>query len=90
MNMKKKSIELEIYERQAEICGALANPVRLMILDRPAEAEETATSLQAALEIPRNASTAAMRLRGSTGPCLLRVLLSRPSVFWVFQPSTVL
>jgi ArsR family transcriptional regulator len=52
--MKKKILREEIYERQAEICAALANPVRLMILDLLAEEEATATDLLQILKIPKS------------------------------------
>lgn len=52
--MKRKVLQLEIYERQAEICSALASPVRLMILDLLAEKEATATDLLLALRIPKS------------------------------------
>lgn len=52
--MKKKVLQTEIYERQAEICSALANPVRLMILDLLAEEEATATDLLEILNIPKS------------------------------------
>lgn len=52
--MKKTILQTEIYERQAEICGALANPVRLMILDLLAEQEATATDLLQVLKIPKS------------------------------------
>ncbi len=52
--MKRKILQTEIYERQAEICAALANPVRLMILDLLAEEEATATDLLQTLKIPKS------------------------------------
>lgn len=52
--MKRKTLQTEIYERQAEICSALASPVRLMILDLLAEEELTATDLLETLEIPKS------------------------------------
>jgi len=42
-----------IYELQAEICSALANPVRLHILDLLANSEKTSTDLLNILEIPK-------------------------------------
>lgn len=44
----------EIYERQAAICAALANPVRLRILDLLSEGESTATQLQEQLALPKS------------------------------------
>lgn len=52
--MKRKILQTEIYGRQAEICAALANPVRLMILDLLAEEEATATDLLQTLKIPKS------------------------------------
>lgn len=42
-----------IYEMQANICAALANPVRLHILDLLSNKEMTATELLEVLEIPK-------------------------------------
>lgn len=53
MVAKKKLLPPELYEKQAEICGALANPVRLMILDLLAEGEGTASELQERLSLPK-------------------------------------
>lgn len=44
----------QIYEMQAEICGSLASPVRLMILDLLASGELTATDLQTHLDLPKS------------------------------------
>ena len=52
--MSGKVVHDEIYERQAEICAALASPVRLRILDLLAEGERTATELQGELELPKS------------------------------------
>jgi len=51
--MKKRFLNSEIYERQAEICSALASPIRLMILDLLAEEEATASDLLKELKIPK-------------------------------------
>lgn len=42
-----------MYEMQAQICSALANPVRLHILDLLSSQEMTATELLEVLEIPK-------------------------------------
>jgi len=42
-----------IYEMQAELCGALANPVRLRILELVSAQEMTSAELQQALDIPK-------------------------------------
>lgn len=52
--MKRRILQNEIYERQAEICAALASPVRLMILDLLAEDEATATDLLETLKVPKS------------------------------------
>ena len=52
--MKNSMIQSELYEKQAEICAALANPVRLMILDLLSEGESTATDLLEELEVPKS------------------------------------
>lgn len=52
--MKQLNLNNEIYDRQAEICGALANPVRLKILDLLGDGELTATSLQETLDLPKS------------------------------------
>jgi len=52
--MKKKILQNEIYMRQADICAALASPVRLMILDLLGNGEGTATELQEQLDIPKS------------------------------------
>lgn len=54
MRAKRKNLHHELYERQAEICAALANPLRLMILDLLAEEELTATDLLRTLKIPKS------------------------------------
>ncbi len=55
--MKKNSLKARqaksIYELQAELCSALASPVRLHILDLLGEGEMTATDLLEVLEIPK-------------------------------------
>lgn len=42
-----------IYKLQAEICAALASPVRLHILDLLSDGEKTATDLLTELKIPK-------------------------------------
>lgn len=49
MNEKTKLL----YEMQAEICNALAHPVRLHILDLLSEGEKTSTDLNEVLELPK-------------------------------------
>lgn len=50
---KKASQTKTIYDLQAEICSALASPVRLQILDLVSESEKTASELLEVLEIPK-------------------------------------
>lgn len=50
---KTKLIHKSLYEMQAEICSALASPVRIQILDLIAEKEMTSTELLEVLEIPK-------------------------------------
>lgn len=49
----KNSQSHTIYEMQAEICSALASPVRLHILDLISHEEKTATDLLEVLSIPK-------------------------------------
>jgi ArsR family transcriptional regulator len=49
----KQSQTKTIYDLQAEICSALASPVRLQILDLVSESEKTASELLEELEIPK-------------------------------------
>lgn len=54
--MKRKTTPSQmktIYELQAELCAALASPVRLHILDLLSDGEKTATELLEILEIPK-------------------------------------
>ena len=54
---KKKSEKVHqaktIYDLQAEICSALASPVRLQILELLSEGEKTASELLEVLDIPK-------------------------------------
>jgi ArsR family transcriptional regulator, virulence genes transcriptional regulator len=53
--MKKKYIQPDmIYERQATLCSALANPVRLKILDLIGDKEMTAKELGELLQLPKS------------------------------------
>ena len=65
--IKRKLREAEIYERQAEICAALASPVRLMILDLLSEGEATATELQKELGLPKSNLSQHLRVLKSAG-----------------------
>ncbi|MCB9072265.1 MAG: winged helix-turn-helix transcriptional regulator [Bdellovibrionaceae bacterium] len=54
---KKKGAEQgrkkTIYELQAEICSALANPIRIQILDLLAEGEKNSSDLLKILNVPK-------------------------------------
>lgn len=50
---KRISQTKTIYELQAEICAALASPVRLQILDLLSDGEKTASELLDVLKIPK-------------------------------------
>lgn len=52
-NTKRSSQNKTIYEMQAAICSALANPVRLEILDLLADGEKTSSQLLEDLDIPK-------------------------------------
>lgn len=49
----RKENDLTIYEMQAEICAALASPVRLRILELVSDGEKNSSELQEALGIPK-------------------------------------
>jgi len=53
MMAKNKNLNKSLYEMQAEICSALANPVRIQILDLLSDKEKTATELLEILQIPK-------------------------------------
>lgn len=50
---KKVPIDFSIYERQAQICKAFANPVRLVILDLVSKGEVKSADLQETLGITK-------------------------------------
>lgn len=50
---KKETIDFHVYERQAQICKAFANPVRLVILDLVSKGEMQCSELQQALGITK-------------------------------------
>ncbi len=52
-NEKRLSQAKTIYDLQAEICSALASPVRLQIIDLVSESEKTASEMLEVLEIPK-------------------------------------
>ncbi len=53
--MKKKIVLPDmVYEKQADLCSALANPIRLKILDLLAEQEYSAKDLGEVLGLPKS------------------------------------
>lgn len=52
-NLRKNSQNKTIYEMQAEICSALANPVRLQILDLLSEGEKTSSQILEQIKVPK-------------------------------------
>ena len=50
---KRAPIDYQVYERQAQICKAFANPVRLVILDLISQGELQCSELQEALGITK-------------------------------------
>jgi DNA-binding transcriptional ArsR family regulator len=50
---RKAATRDRTYELQAELCAALANPVRLRILDLVSEGEKTGSELLGILKIPK-------------------------------------
>ncbi len=53
MSAKKKDNDLEIYERQVQICKAFAHPIRLKMLDMISDREIGVTELQQELGISK-------------------------------------
>jgi DNA-binding transcriptional ArsR family regulator len=51
---KKNTLPDMIYEKQAALCAALANPVRLKILDLITDKEMTAKDLAEELQLPKS------------------------------------
>ena len=49
----KLKFDLEIYQRQAEICSALSHPVRLMILDLLQDGNKSCTDILSYIDIPK-------------------------------------
>ena len=48
-----REVSKKVYEYQAELCKALAHPIRLEILDHLAEGELNSTQLLELLQIPK-------------------------------------
>lgn len=51
--VQRKTSKTKMYEMQAQICGALAHPVRLHIVDLLSGGEKTSAQLLETLEIPK-------------------------------------
>ncbi|MDR3763822.1 MAG: metalloregulator ArsR/SmtB family transcription factor [Acidobacteriota bacterium] len=61
------SIDFKVYERQAQICKAFANPVRLVILDLISKGEMQCSELQEALGITKANLSQHMTVLKSSG-----------------------
>jgi ArsR family transcriptional regulator len=69
---KKLPINYEIYERQAQICKAFANPVRLLILDLISQGEKQSAEMQEMLGITKANLSQHLTVLKSAGIILLR------------------
>lgn len=49
----RKSVDFEVFERQAVICKAFAHPKRLQLLDLIGKGERSVSELQATLEVSK-------------------------------------
>lgn len=67
MGTKKNTIEMAVYERQAEICQALSHPIRLLILDLVQEKERTCSELVEFLDLPKANITQHMNVLKKAG-----------------------
>jgi DNA-binding transcriptional ArsR family regulator len=63
----KKSIEMEIFERQARICKAFAHPARLQILDLLGKGELGISKLQEAMGISKTGISQHLAILKSAG-----------------------
>ena len=69
---KKAPIDFRIYERQAQICKAFANPVRLVILDLVSRGEVKSADLQEALGITKPNLSQHLTVLRTAGVIVLR------------------
>jgi len=69
---KKASVDFRIYERQAQICRAFANPVRLVILELVSSGEIPSSELQEALGITKANLSQHLTVLKSAGVVVLR------------------
>lgn len=68
--MKKKpqkSIEAEVFERQARICKAFAHPARLQILDLLGQGEQGVSQLQEVMGISKTGMSQHLAILKSAG-----------------------
>lgn len=63
----KKSIDIEIFERQARICKAFAHPARLQILDLLGHGELGVSKLQEALGLSKTGISQHLAILKSAG-----------------------
>ena len=69
---KKVPTDFRIYERQAQICKAFANPVRLQILDLVSRGEVKSADLQETLGITRANLSQHLTVLKTAGVVILR------------------
>ncbi len=63
----KKSIDQEIFERQARICKAFAHPARLQILDLLGQGEQGVSQLQETMGISKTGMSQHLAILKSAG-----------------------
>jgi len=63
----RKSIDMEIFERQARICKAFAHPGRLQILDLLGQGERGSSELQESLGISKTSLSQHLSVLKSAG-----------------------
>ncbi len=63
----KKSVDMEIFERQARICKAFAHPGRLQILDLLGQGERGSSELQEVLGISKTSLSQHLSVLKSAG-----------------------
>ncbi len=66
-NKVKRSIESEIFERQARICKAFAHPARLQILDLLGQGEQGVSQLQETMGISKTGISQHLAILKSAG-----------------------
>src|SRR6266567_9459538 len=63
----KKSVDMEIFERQARICKAFAHPARLQILDLLGQGEQGVSQLQETMGISKTGMSQHLSILKSAG-----------------------